>query len=94
MSRERWYSIKHYKLFYINTYHRLASFLLLMFSLNLLLSLFAAHLYLKQPEPQFYSTDGVTPPDQLVALNKPNMTSNALLPINPATEPAVKMIPE
>jgi intracellular multiplication protein IcmM len=94
MSREKWYSIKQYKLFYINIYHRLASVLIVIFGLNLALSLAIIHFYFNEPDRQYYSTDGVRPPEQLMVLDAPNMTSNPLLPDDPVNEDVDKSVPE
>jgi len=94
MSRGTWQMIKQYKLFYINSYHRLASTLLVIFSLNLILSLSIVHFYFNQPERQYYATDGVKPPEELVAMDEPNTSSTALLPDDPVNEDVEKIMPE
>ncbi len=94
MSRERWGLIKQYKLFYINTYHRLASVLVVIFSLNLILVIAIIHVYFNQPERHYYSTDGIKPPEELLAMEEPNRTSNALLPDDPVSEEVVNSMPE
>jgi len=63
-------------------------------SLNLILSLAVIHLYFNEPERDYYATDGVSPPGELVAMNVPNMTSDPLLPDDPVNENVVLSIPE
>ncbi len=94
MSRERWRSIKQYKLFYINTYHTLANVLLVIFGLNLMVSLGIVYVYFHQSERQYYATDGIKPPQELVEMDSPNMTPNPLLPDDPVNEDLAKSMPE
>jgi intracellular multiplication protein IcmM len=68
--------------------------LLVIFSLNLILSLCMIKAYFNQPERRYYSTDGVKPPEQLVAMDDANMTSNAMLADDPINEDVVKTVPE
>lgn len=79
MSRGTWAKIRQSNRFYIDTYRRGATALLVSVLLNVFLGLALYHFYFNQPEPDFYATDGVTPPVPLTAMNQPNNSSDALL---------------
>ncbi|MCP0913194.1 MULTISPECIES: type IVB secretion system protein IcmM/DotJ [Legionella] len=79
MSRETWNLIKNSKGFYINTYRRAGSVLFLSMILNLLLTLAIYYTYFNRSEPDFYASNGITPPVQLTPLDSPNYTSVPLL---------------
>lgn len=94
MSRGAWLLIKQSKRFYVNTYRRAGSALLLSVVFNLLLGFALYYLYFSQPEHDFYATSGVTPPVQLTPMDSPNNTSVPLLPTETESDNNTKVIPE
>ena len=94
MSRDTWLSIKQSKRFYVNTFRRVGSTLLLSVILNLALGVVIYFIYFGRPQNDFYATDGVTPPVLLTAMDIPNNTSVALLASDPETDNDVKVIPQ
>lgn len=79
MSRGAWTKIRQSNRFYIDTYRRGATALFVSLTLNVLLGMAIYYVYSGLPEPDFYATDGVTPPVPLIAMDKPNESSTALL---------------
>ncbi|AHE67904.1 type IVB secretion system protein IcmM/DotJ [Legionella oakridgensis] len=79
MSRATWDLIKNSKRFYVNTYRKAATFLLISAVFNVLLGVAIYFAYFNLPDPDFYATSGVTPPVMLTALDEPNYTSDPLL---------------
>lgn len=79
MSRGTWTKIRQSNRFYIDTYRRGTTALLVSITLNVFLGMAVYHSYFNQPEPDFYATDGVTPPVLLTSMDQPNNSSNALL---------------
>ena len=95
MSRETWGTIKQSKLFYINTYRRGLTTLIISLLLSCLFGLLIIYVHVTEPERDFYATSGVTPPIMLQPLKAPNYSSQALLP--PDTRPESteeKLIPQ
>ncbi len=79
MSRGTWAKIRQSNRFYIDTYHRGATALLASIILNVFLGIAIYYVYFGYPEPDYYATDGVTPPVPLIAMDEPNESTNALL---------------
>lgn len=94
MGRETWDTIKQSKAFYIRTYRKGGTFVIVSLLVNLLLSLAIYYVHFHQPNPDFYATSGITPPIQLTALNAPNDSSTPLLEPDPATEDETRVIPQ
>lgn len=94
MARENWDTIKRSKFFYVQTYRRTGSFLIISLAVNIVLILLVYYLYFNQPEPDFYATSGITPPILLKVLNEPNNTSVPLLPPDPVGENEERIIPQ
>lgn len=94
MSRETWNLIKDSKRFYIGTYRKIGTALIISVMVNLVLGCGIYYTYLNLPNPEFYATNGMTPPVLLTAMDIPNNTSVALLAPDPAVESNVKRIPE
>lgn len=93
MSREAWNLIKNSKHFYIATYRRAITALFISMSINVGLGVLFYFVYFSQPETDYYSTSGVTPPVKLTPLDGPNYTSTPLLANDPDDEPETKVIP-
>ena len=89
-----WSVIKQRKGFYVTSY-RVSLFLLLC---SLILSsvfiVLIFYIYLREPEPGYYATNGVTPLVQLRALPAPNNSSAALLAPDPPALAEEKEIPK
>ena len=94
MSRETWRLIKSSKLFYINTYRRAGSILVVSVSLNLLLGLVVAQAYFSRSAIHFYATNGTTSPEEIIAMDIPNMTSAPILADDLSTQDVPKVIPQ
>jgi intracellular multiplication protein IcmM len=92
MPRKTWDEIKRSKRF--NVYEYRASVLLLLFSLglNLLLCIFACYTFIKEPEPDYYATNGITPPVQLKVMLKPNESPKPLLESEPVIDETYRSI--
>ena len=94
MSRETWSTIKNSKNFYVHTYRKAGSFLLLSIALNLIFAVLFYFLYFSQPEPDYYATSGMFQPVKLTRLDSPNYTSVPLLASDPENEEQPKVIPQ
>lgn len=94
MSRETWNLIKDSKQFYVGTYRRMGTALVISILVNLALGCGIFYTYSNLPEPEFYATSGIAPPVLLTAMDIPNNTSVALLAPDPEIENNVKKIPE
>ena len=94
MSRETWNLIKQSKRFYVATYRRLGTMLVLSVVLNLALGCGIYYTYFNLPEAEFYATSGIVPPVLLTSMDIPNNTSVALLAPDPEIENNVKKIPQ
>lgn len=79
MGRVKWQEIKRSKLFYVNTYRRVSSVLLVSIGLNAILGTVLYFVYINQPGRDFYATNGITSPEKLTPLLEPNYASEALL---------------
>ncbi len=95
MSREDWRLIKLSKRFYVNTYRKTGSALLISLALNVCFGVVIHYLYFSQPEHTFFATDGVTPPIELTPMDSPNDTSVPLLGSDAvSTTNVIKVIPQ
>ena len=94
MSRGTWSLIKKSKNFYVSTYRRVIRFIIVSIAFNMLLIVSVYYVYFNRPDNDFYSTDGVTAPVMLTAMDMPNNTSVALLANDPNTENDIKVIPQ
>lgn len=94
MGKEAWDRIKDSKFFYISTYRKASSALIFSLSLNILLMLAIYYLKTHQPLPDFYATNGITPPVLLSPMAQANYSDTALLPPDPVDEQVIKPIPE
>lgn len=94
MNRDTWALIKKSKNFNVNIYRRGLVALIISMILGCILGLIVFYTYLKEPERDYYATNGAMPPIMLQALPAPNYSSNALLPPDPPTEAEDKLIPQ
>lgn len=94
MSRTEWDVIRRKPGFYIQGFRYGVLFLLSLLLLNGVMVLIIAFQYLRQPEPEYYATNGVTSIVKLDAMSKPNNSSVALLEPDPPTGDQEKKIPE
>lgn len=95
MSRETWEVIKTSKNFYVSSYRRGLTALMISLILNCVFIIFIAYTHLTEPQRDFYATSGITPPIQLKPLLAPNYSPNALLPPDPPAEnEGDKLIPQ
>lgn len=94
MSRETWALIKQNKSFNINVYRRGLTTLIVSLGLSCCIVLLIFYTYIREPEPDYYATNGTTPPIMLKAMLAPNLSSMALLEPDPPTDDEVKVIPQ
>lgn len=94
MGRETWSLIKQSKRFYVNTFRKTGSALVISAFINLSLGFAIYYAYFSRPEHDFYATNGVTPPILLTPMDLPNETSVALLANDPDDEDDTKVIPQ
>lgn len=95
MSRETWDHIKQTKRFYVGVYRKTSTALIVSCLLNLGLGVILYYMYFNQPDRNYYSTDGVTPPVPLTPLSEPNMTSVPLLAADEAPDDdGTRVIPQ
>jgi intracellular multiplication protein IcmM len=79
--------------FYVRLYRSCVGFLLFSLLLNGLLLVGIFYEFSTRPEPDFYSTNGVTPPVILKAMLQPNYSSKALLKADPVITYVDKQLP-
>lgn len=94
MSREAWALIKQDKNFNVNVYRRGIISLIVSLGLSCIIVLLMFYTYITEPEPDYYATNGMTPPIKLQLLLAPNLTSTALLPPDPPDDDGVRVIPQ
>lgn len=93
MSRQLWTRVKESKFFYVRTYRRAASLLIVSSVLNVIFLIWIFVMYITTVERAFYATSGITPPIQLTPMKTPNASSEPLLPNEPVDATSVKPIP-
>jgi intracellular multiplication protein IcmM len=93
MSREVWNITKNSKRFYIVTYRRAITVLFFSIAANVGLGVIFYFIYFAQPDPEYYSTNGITSPVKLTPLDGANNTSSPLLASDPENEEGTKVIP-
>jgi intracellular multiplication protein IcmM len=94
MSRGNWNRIKQSKLFYVQSYRKVMTLILVSQVINVILCLLITYFHLHQPARTFYATSGVTSPIQLSPIDTPNYSAEALLPPDPINDDGPKVIPE
>lgn len=93
MRRMVWRSITTSKFFYVRTYRRICTLVLVSLMVSVFLLLLIIYFYLNIPNPDYYATNGVTAPIPLRELDKANQLSSPLLPPDPMIENQTKVIP-
>lgn len=83
MSRGSWNKIKKSKFFYVMIYRRLLLLIIIFQTINVILFLGVGYVYLNRPERMYYATSGITLPIMLSPLDRPNYSSEPLLPPDP-----------
>lgn len=83
MGRQTWLLVKQSRRFYISSYRRVGTTLLVSVGLNLLLGVGIYFVYFNRSEPDFYATSGIIAPVSLTPMDSPNNTSVALLASDP-----------
>lgn len=94
MSQTEWNRVKQSKGFYVKVYRQIGTFLLLSAVINLSLSAVLYYIYFNRPEPDYYATDGVRPPLNLVEMNEPNNSSVPILKSDPVDDQPVNVMPQ
>lgn len=94
MSRQTWNLTKQSKQFYVLTYRKAGTALIISVIINLFLCLGIYYIYFGQPDHDFYATNGVTHPDRLIPMDAPNNSSAALLAPDPSDENDNKVMPQ
>ena len=95
MSRETWNLIKLNKNFNVHMYRRGVTALIVSLGMSCVIGILLFYKYTKQPEPDFYATNGATPPIMLKPMLAPNSSTMALLDPDPPTmDYEVKVIPQ
>lgn len=95
MSRNAWNLIKASKRFNVNIYRLLGTALAVSMGFNAVLVFWISHLFFNRSDYTYYSTNGVTPPEILTALNAPNSSSTPLLPsLQESGDEELKQAPE
>lgn len=79
MSRQLWNNVIRSKFFYVYTYRRAASYLLVSGILNIILFMAVTYVHFSEPERAYYATSGITPPVELSPSLHPNTSSEPLL---------------
>lgn len=94
MSRGNWNRIKRSKFFYVRTYRKVLTYIILSQIVNIALCLGIIYSFFHQPIRTYYATSGIEPPIELNPLDTPNYTAKPLLPADPVNEIENKVIPE
>ncbi|MDI9817882.1 MULTISPECIES: type IVB secretion system protein IcmM/DotJ [unclassified Legionella] len=94
MARETWDSIKYSKSFYVHTYRKGITYVLISLAINLLLGVAIYYVHFNQPERDFYATNGISPPVKLTPLDARNDSGTALLEPDPVNDDEPKVIPQ
>ncbi len=94
MTREVWLTMKGSKSFYVRTYRKVGTYLVLSLLANCLMFFIIYFMHFYEPEPNFYATSGIVPPVELTPLKTPNYSGTALLPPDPANDDVQKVIPQ
>ena len=94
MSREVWRLIRSSKGFYVRSFRRVGSILVVSVSVNLVFGLMIFYVYLNRSDPQIYATSGAMPPEALVSMDEPNYTSSPLLADDQMPDQETKVVPQ
>jgi len=93
MRRMIWRSITTAKFFYVRTYRRVCTLIIISLMMSVFLIVLIIHFYLNRPEPDYYATNGVTAPVLLNALDTANKLTSPLLPPDQIISNQTKVIP-
>ena len=94
MNRETWLLIRRNKNFNVRVFRLGLGLLLASLTLSSLQLVGIFYVYVNLPEPDYYATNGETPPQQLQALATANKGSEALLGPDPVIVNREKVIPQ
>jgi len=94
MSRDAWDRIKRSKSFYVNSYRKVITALLVLVLINCLLLLATIYFYFNQPPTKYYASNGITAPILLKPLGQPNYTNEALLAPDIVEDNNTRLIPQ
>lgn len=94
MSKGSWDIIKRSKRFYTRTFRRASRALIVSAAINVVLLIGIYYSYLSRPQPDFYATDGVTPPILLTTMDEPNNTSMPMLANDQVQDDNNRVIPK
>lgn len=94
MNRESWDLIKNSKSFNVNVYRRGLVAIIVSLSMSCIFIVLTIYTYLKEPERDYYATNGATPPVKLKSMSTPNFSSQALLDPDPPTVSEERVIPQ
>ncbi len=93
MSRQLWRGVIESKFFYVYTYRRAGTILLVSSFINVLLLLLVMYVHYTAPDRSYYAASGITPIVELTPLLTPNASSEPLLANDVEEEIKVKPIP-
>ena len=94
MSRETWALIKQDKNFNVNVFRRGIIALIVSLGLTCIIVLLMFYTYIREPEPDYYATNGITPPVMLHSMAAANESSTWLLPPDPPNDNSEREIPQ
>ena len=94
MSRVSWDLIKNSKRFYVRTYRKIGTAILISCAINLCLGGAIYYTYFSRPLNDFYATNGVTPPDMLTAMDEANESSVPMIADDDEGDVQIKVIPQ
>lgn len=94
MSVKAWNLIKRSKEFYVRTYRKTETAIVISVIISVGLIVGIIYTYSIRPEPDYYATFGETPPVPLIAMDAPNYSSQALLADDSNQDSDVKAIPQ
>ncbi len=78
--------IKALKRFYVHTYRTACHLLIFSVVCNVSLAGVLYYIYFSQSERNYYATDGIKPPLALIAMDRPNYSSQPILSTDPVDD--------
>lgn len=94
MGKAAWAIMKAKKSFNVHIYRRGLTVFILAMLINIVMVVFISHIYLHEPERDYYATSGIAPPVQLTPMFRPNMDSKPLLDPDPPTDNSARPVPQ
>lgn len=94
MSVKTWNLIKRSREFYIRTYRKIETAIVISVIINVGLIVGITYTYSIQPEPDYYATYGEAAPVPLVPMDAPNYSSQPLLVEDSNQDSDVRAIPQ